>query len=101
MPADVRTWKLQVRNIVAGKSTLLVLATGGGKSLCYQMAAHLLPGLCLVVCPLLSLMQDQMLRLPDCLKVHLDSVPRLSIRLSLSLSLFSLSPIYSNLCIDK
>lgn len=42
-----------------------MLATGGGKSLCYQFACRFLPGLVLVVTPLISLMTDQLQKLPD------------------------------------
>ena len=40
------------------KNALVVLATGGGKSLCYQFCSQFLPGLILVVTPLISLMSD-------------------------------------------
>jgi ATP-dependent DNA helicase Q4 len=56
-----------LRNIAAGRSTFLVLPTGGGKSLCYQLPAFLFPGITLVITPLISLMQDQLERLPACL----------------------------------
>uniref|UniRef100_A0ACD5USP1 Uncharacterized protein n=1 Tax=Avena sativa TaxID=4498 RepID=A0ACD5USP1_AVESA len=53
-----------IQNVTAGESTVLVLPTGAGKSLCYQLPAMILPGLTLVVSPLLSLMVDQLRKLP-------------------------------------
>ncbi|XP_062225987.1 ATP-dependent DNA helicase Q-like 5 [Phragmites australis] len=53
-----------IQKVVAGASTMLVLPTGAGKSLCYQVPAMILPGLTLVVSPLLSLMVDQLRKLP-------------------------------------
>jgi len=44
---------------VAGRDALGILPTGGGKSVCFQLPAFLLPGLVLVVSPLISLMEDQ------------------------------------------
>jgi ATP-dependent DNA helicase RecQ len=48
-----------VASVLAGRDTLVVLPTGGGKSICYQVPALVLPGLTVVVSPLISLMKDQ------------------------------------------
>src|SRR6188474_1463430 len=45
--------------VVDGRDSLLVLPTGGGKSICFQAPALLRPGMALVVSPLISLMKDQ------------------------------------------
>ncbi|MDE2486992.1 MAG: DNA helicase RecQ [Alphaproteobacteria bacterium] len=48
-----------ISEVLAGRSALAVLPTGGGKSVCYQIPALLRPGLGLVVSPLIALMADQ------------------------------------------
>lgn len=53
-----------IKMVLAGKSTMLVLPTGAGKSLCYQLPAIVFPGITLVVSPLMALMIDQLKQLP-------------------------------------
>ena len=48
-----------IEDVLGGRDVLCVMPTGGGKSLCYQLPALLLPGLTLVVSPLIALMKDQ------------------------------------------
>ena len=48
-----------VETIVGGRDALVIMPTGGGKSLCYQLPALMLPHLTLVVSPLIALMKDQ------------------------------------------
>ena len=49
--------------LLAGRDVLAVMPTGAGKSVCYQVPALLLPGITLVVSPLVSLMRDQVTQL--------------------------------------
>lgn len=51
--------KEAIESVLNQKDTLVMLPTGTGKSLCYQLPAYLLKGVTLIVSPLLSLMQDQ------------------------------------------
>ncbi len=55
-----RTGQLEaVRECVEGRDVVVIMPTGSGKSICYQLAAMLLPGTTLVVSPLIALMKDQ------------------------------------------
>ncbi len=54
-----------IRNVMAGKDTLAIMPTGAGKSLCYQLPGLALPGMTLVVSPLIALMKDQVDKLRD------------------------------------
>jgi ATP-dependent DNA helicase RecQ len=54
-----------VRDILRGSDVLAIMPTGGGKSLCFQLPALLRPGVCIVVSPLIALMQDQVRQLEN------------------------------------
>ncbi len=62
-----------ITQILKGKSALAVFPTGSGKSLCYQLPALMLPGLTIVISPLIALMKDQV----DFLKGRSIAVARL------------------------
>jgi ATP-dependent DNA helicase RecQ len=51
--------EMAIRSALEGKDTCVFLPTGGGKSICFQIPALVTPGICLVISPLVALMQDQ------------------------------------------
>ncbi len=93
--------------VVNGRDSIVVLPTGGGKSLCFQAPAVTMPGMAIVVSPLISLMKDQVDALTECgvSAARLDSALKASERESVftrinqqKLKLLYLSPerLFSN-----
>ncbi|CAM6096594.1 unnamed protein product [Calypogeia fissa] len=62
--SSYRTNQREIMNaVISGRDVVVIMAAGGGKSLCYQLPALLRPGIALVVSPLVSLIQDQVMGL--------------------------------------
>ena len=56
-----------IRSIINGNDTFVIMPTGGGKSLCYQLPGLMLPGTALIISPLIALMKNQVDSIRGCL----------------------------------
>jgi ATP-dependent DNA helicase RecQ len=79
-----------IHSVLAGKDTLALLPTGGGKSVCFQIPAMVNRGLCLVISPLIALMKDQVENLKK------KNIPSLSIHSGMSF--FDVTQTLQNAC---
>ena len=82
-----------IEEVLAGKDTVVCLATGGGKSLIYQLPATVLPGVSIVVSPLIALMEDQV---KACREKGIEAA-----LLNSNLSARETAAVYSRLCPDQ
>ena len=53
------TQEAVIQNVLAGHNTFVIMPTGAGKSLCYQLPALVIPGTAIVISPLIALMKNQ------------------------------------------
>ncbi|MDP3354192.1 MAG: ATP-dependent DNA helicase RecQ, partial [Flavobacteriaceae bacterium] len=78
-----------IKSVIDNKNTIALLPTGGGKSLCYQIPTLLSDGICIVISPLIALMQDQI--------NNLESKNIKAVLLSSQLSSSEINVIFDNL----
>ncbi|MDO9261384.1 MAG: ATP-dependent DNA helicase RecQ [Flavobacteriaceae bacterium] len=78
-----------IKSVIENHNTIALLPTGGGKSLCYQIPTLLSDGICIVITPLIALMQDQI--------YHLENKGIKAVLLSSQLSNSEINIIFDNL----